>query len=128
MAIGVCVYILYGHRAIFLWAFSDGLVQNHRETARNLYGNPVVIVQSPQPRIEITRISYDAHASVRRLRGDHTVLCDYRVVLGIRVPNVYNFSFLIELTPKTKCGKGMRSKKVKDDLSQGGRTVMVRLP
>ena len=55
-------------------------------------------------------------------------LCDHRVVLGIRVPNVYNFSFLIEMTPETEGRKGMRSKKVKDDLSQGGRTVMVCSP
>ena len=82
MATGVCVNLLYGHRAISLRAFSDGPVQNHRETARRSYGNPVVIVQSPQPRIEITRISYDAYASVLKPRGDHTVLCDYRVVFG----------------------------------------------
>ena len=29
------------------------------------------------------------------------------------MPNVYSFSFLIEMTPKTEGGKAMRSKKLK---------------
>ena len=53
------------------------------------------------------------------------LLCDYHVVLGISVPNVYNFSFLI--TPKIKGGKGMRSTKVKDDLSHSHGAVAMRL-
>ena len=52
---GVCVYILYGHRAISFRAF--GGRQNRRDTVRRSYGNRAVIVQSPQPRTEITRIS-----------------------------------------------------------------------
>ena len=59
-------------------------------------------------------------------------MCDRRVVLGIRVPKVYNFIFLlvlsVEMTPKTKYRKGKRSKKENVDQSQGGRTVKVRSP
>ena len=31
------------------------------------------------------------------------------------MPNMYSFSFLIEMTPKTEGGKAMRSKKLKAD-------------
>ena len=63
------------------------------------------------------------------------------VVLGMCVSNVYNFSFLIEVAPKTykKGRKGKRSKKDLQpetetpsdsdiDPSKGGGMVMVRLP
>ena len=63
---GVCVYILYGQRAISLWATGF-----HRRTSPNPNGG----------RAEIVRW-----------------LHNYRVFLGIRVPN----AFLIEMTPKTK--------------------------
>ena len=67
-------------------------------------------------------------------------LCHCRVALGIRVPNVCNFSFLIYMVPKTcktKGGKGKRSKKdlqpeteapadSAKDPSQGDRIVMVQ--
>ena len=47
---------------------------------------------------------------------------------GIRVPKVY-FTFLlvllVEMAPKTKVGKGKRSKKENVDPSQGGCMVMV---
>ena len=50
--------------------------------------------------------------------------------LGIRVPKIYNFTFLLVLSVKmalkSKGGKGKRYKKVNVYLSQGGRTVMVR--
>ena len=119
---GVCVYISYGHCAISLWAFGNGPVQNHRETTQRLCGHHAVFTALHRNRTDI----------VQRLCSFSTEdvwwLCDYRVVLGIHVPNMYNFSFLIEMTPKTEGRKGMRSKKVQDDLSQGGRMVMVRSP
>ena len=63
---------------ISLRDFGDGPVLNRRETARRSYGNHAVIVQSPQPRIEIARISYGARGaradSVRRPRGYRTVV------------------------------------------------------
>ena len=63
-------------------------------------GDRTEIVQCSQPRIEIVRILYDA---MRLPYGGHAQivwwLCDNHVVLGIRVPNVYNFSFVIEMTP-----------------------------
>ena len=58
---------------------------------------------SPQPYIEITRMSHDALAAlVRRPCGDRTMaVCDPRVLLEIRVTNVYNLSFLIEMALQT---------------------------
>ena len=59
-------------------------------------------------------------------------LCDRFVVLGIREPKVYNFTFLlvfeVQRAPKTKGGMGKRTKKKNVDPSQGGRTAMVRSP
>ena len=39
------------------------------------------------------------------------------------MPNVYSFSFLIEMTPKTEGGKAMRSKKLKADPLQFARRL-----
>ena len=129
MGYGIRVYILYGHRVISLRDFGNRLVQNHRKTAQRLYGNHVVIVQSQQPSIKLhgyrtvpVRLPGGGHAEIARY------LCDCCVVLGIHVPNVYNFSFLIENTPKTNSGKRMRPKKMKDDQSQGSCMAMVRWP
>ena len=84
----------------------------------------------PQPlhgnRTEPVRLPYGGRAQMVRW------LCDYRVVLGTRVPKAYNFIFLlvlsVEMAPKTKVGKWKRSKKENVNTSQGGRTVIVRSP
>ena len=47
-------------------------------------------------RMEIARISHGARAaSVEGMVGIVRWLCDPHVFLGIPVPNVYNYSFLI---------------------------------
>ena len=69
----------------------------------------MVIVQSPQSHTDIVRHLCDFRAVIIQW------LCHSRVVLSICVPNVYSFSFLIEMTPKTEGGKAMRSKKLKAD-------------
>ena len=43
---GVCVYILYGHRAISLRAIGNGPVQNRREIVQISYRNRAVIMGS----------------------------------------------------------------------------------
>ena len=77
--------------------------------------NRVVIVQSPQSPTDL----------VQHLCGFHAVivqwLCHSCEVLSICMPNVYSFSFLIEMTPKTEGGKAMRSKKLKADPLQFAR-------
>ena len=75
---------------------------------------------------------------IRHLCGFRAViiqwLCHSHVVLSICVPNVYSFSFLIEMTPKTEGGKATRSKKLKADPLQFARwlyghgAVPMRLP
>ena len=66
---------LYGHRAISLTSFYNGPVQSRdRPSVRRSYVDRAVIVLSPQPCIEIARISHGARAaSVRRPCGDRTV-------------------------------------------------------
>ena len=77
-----------------------------------LYGNGGVIIQSPHPRIEMAQISYDpCPASIQRPHRGVSWLCDHCVVLGSCVLNVYNFSFLTEITPKTCKTKGRKEKR-----------------
>ena len=75
----------------------------------------MVIVQSPQSHTNI----------IGHLCGFRAViiqwLCHSCVVLSICVPNMYSFSFFIEMTPKTEGGKAMRSKKLKADPLQFSR-------
>ena len=61
--------------------------------------NRVVIVQSPQSPTDIVRHLGGFRAVIVRWR------CHSCVVLSICMPNVYSFSFLIEMTPKTEGGK-----------------------
>ena len=77
-------------------------------------------MQSPQSPTDI----------VRHLCGFRAVIVQWlghsRAVLSICMPNVYSFSFLIEMTPKTEGGKALRSKKLKaDPLQFARRTYMV---
>ena len=100
-------------------AFSDRPGQSCTEAMQRWYR---ICADSAVSTLE----SYGAcAASVRR------PLCN-SVVLGIRVPKVYNFTFLlvlsVEMPPETKGRKGKRSKKENVDPSQVGHTVRVRSP
>ena len=98
---GVCVHIVYEHRAISCTGF-------RRQIEAKPYGDRAEIVGKSCSHRAVSaasaRKSYRAPAaSVRRQRGD----C---VVFGIRVPKLYKFTFLLVLsvgmTPKTMCGPG----------------------
>ena len=117
------MFTLYTSNVRFLArAFGDGPGQSRTETVQRSYGNRAAIVQSPQPTLG------NRTGPVRR----GTVTVRLSCSLGIPVPKVYNFTFLLVLSVKmalkTKGGKGKRSKKVNVYLSQGGRTVMMRSP
>ena len=72
---GVWVYILYGHRAISLTGFYNRPVQSRGQTMRSYISAAVIL--------------HTARAEIVRC------LCDSHLFFGIRVPNMYNYSFLI---------------------------------
>ena len=113
---GISVYILYGHR-LFLW-----------QRGWRTHGNPAIIVHSQQSSIKLSRILKGVHdfPCKEHMRVEKR-LCDSRVFFGIRVQNMFNFSFLFDITPKNK--RRERSlKKVKDDQSHYDHATMVRSP
>ena len=63
-------------------------------------------VQSSQPSIKLHGYRTTPVQLRKVAGGDRTVamLSSCILILGIHVPNLYNFSILIEMTPKTKGG------------------------
>ena len=122
---GLCVNIYMAiMRRVSATDQSKGVVRTCRDR--------VEIVFSPQPCIEIARYStaplplpYGGHAEIAGW------LCDLCAFLEIPVPNMYNYSFLIEFemilqTCKTKIQHKTADSNI--DTLYGGRTIIVRSP
>ena len=88
------VYIVYEHHAIFCKGF-------RRQTGTKPYGDRAEIVGKSCSHCAVSaRKSYGGHAEMVRW------LCNCREVLGIRVPKVHKFTFLlvlsVEMAPQVK--------------------------
>ena len=75
------------------------------------YGDRAVMVPSPEPRIEIERISHGAHAPfIQRLPGDCTVAVRSSCIFGHSCTKRIQLLFFIEKAFQTckKCSMGQR--------------------